>query len=192
MPQRVNLHEAGLHCPPHLKELKARKSTKEKANVTWASKFSRVVTLLTLYSLVSDMKIDMPLYNISPTATLAKRAVCRFNEVNEFYDGTLNSICAYAFSTIALDMSNNKVFTYTKAMHQPNSAQFLEAMSKEIDDHQACPHWEKVQRTMIPPRHNTVQAIWSFKRKRFPDGTLNKNKARLCAHEGMQQWGVSY
>jgi hypothetical protein len=38
----------------------------------------------------------------------------------------------------------------------------------------------------------TIQAIWSFKRKRFPDGTLNKYKARLCTHGGMQQWGVSY
>ena len=38
----------------------------------------------------------------------------------------------------------------------------------------------------------TIQAIWSFKRKRYPDGTLNKHKARLCAHDSMQQWGVSY
>ena len=62
----------------------------------------------------------MPAYNISPTATLAERAICRFHEVNELYDGMLKSICAYAFSTIALDMTNNKVFTYTKAMQQPN------------------------------------------------------------------------
>jgi len=32
----------------------------------------------------------------------------------------------------------------------------------------------------------------SFKRKRFPDGQLNKHKARLCAHGGQQQWGVNY
>ena len=38
----------------------------------------------------------------------------------------------------------------------------------------------------------TIQAIWSFKRKCFPDGTLNKQKSRLCAHGGMQQWGVNY
>ena len=38
----------------------------------------------------------------------------------------------------------------------------------------------------------TIQAIWSFKRNCFPDGTLNKHKARLCAHGGMQQWGVNY
>ena len=47
-------------------------------------------------------------------------------------------------------------------------------------------------RSTIPTGVKTIQAIWSFKRKRYPDGTLNKHKARLCAHGGMQQWGVSY
>jgi hypothetical protein len=133
IPQRVNLHESGLHQSPHLKELEATKLTKEKVHVTWASKFSRAVTLFMLYSLVNGMKIDMPLHNIFPTATLAERAACHLHEVNNLYDGTLNSICAYAYSTIALVMSNNEDFTYTKAMQQPDSAQFIEAMSKEID-----------------------------------------------------------
>ena len=94
MPQRVNLHEAGLHQSPRLKELEATKSTKEKAHVTWASKFSRAVMLFMLYSLVSDVKIDMPSYNISPNATFAERAASHLHKVNELYDRTLNSICA--------------------------------------------------------------------------------------------------
>jgi hypothetical protein len=191
MPQRVNLHEAGLHRSPRLQELEAKKSTK-KAHVTWATKATRVISLFTLYSLVTDVKIDMPAYNISPSATLAERAVCRFHEANELYDGTLNSICAYAFSTLTLDMSNNEVFTYTKAMQQPDASQFIEAMDKEIDNHQSRGHWDIVRCSTIPPGMKTIQAIWSFKRKRYPDGTLNKHKARLCVHGGMQQWGVSY
>ncbi len=35
-------------------------------------------------------------------------------------------------------------------------------------------------------------AIWSFKRKRFPDGSLNKHKARLCAHGSQKTWGLDY
>ena len=34
--------------------------------------------------------------------------------------------------------------------------------------------------------------IWSFKRKRLPDGSITKYKARLCAHGGMQRWGIDY
>jgi hypothetical protein len=35
-------------------------------------------------------------------------------------------------------------------------------------------------------------SIWSFKRKQCPDGTLNKRKACVCAHSGMQTWGQNY
>jgi len=144
MPQRVNLHEAGLHRSPRLQELEAKKSYM-KAHVTWATKATRVISLFTLYSLVTDVKIDMPAYTISPTATLAECAACRLHEVNELYDGTLNSICAYAFSTITLNMTNNKVFTYTNAMQQPDAPQFIEAMDKEIDDHQSLGHWDIIK-----------------------------------------------
>ena len=44
----------------------------------------------------------------------------------------------------------------------------------------------------LPIGTETIMAIWSFKRKRFPDGTLNKHKARLCAHGGQQTWGLDY
>jgi hypothetical protein len=34
-------------------------------------------------------------------------------------------------------------------------------------------------------------SIWRFKCKRFPDGTLDKHKACLCTHCGMQTWGTN-
>ena len=34
--------------------------------------------------------------------------------------------------------------------------------------------------------------VWSFKRKRHPDGTLDKYKARLCCHGGQQQRGLNF
>ena len=115
------------------------------------------------------------------------------HELNELYDGTMNTIVSYAFSTVALDMSNNKVFTYTKALQQPDADRFVEAMSKKVNYHESRDHWEIVLRhSTIPAGVKTIQAIWSFKRKRYPGGTLNKHKACLCAHSGMRQWGVSY
>jgi hypothetical protein len=69
----------------------------------------------------------------------------------------LNSICAYAFSTIALDMTNNEVFTYTKAMQQPDALQFVEAMDTEIDDHPSRGHWDIVRQSTIPPRTKMIQ-----------------------------------
>ena len=39
----------------------------------------------------------------------------------------------------------------------------------------------------MPISARTILMVWSLKRKRFPDGRLNKHKARVCAHGGMQQ-----
>ena len=65
-------------------------------------------------------------------------------------------------------------------------------MLKEVDDHEKRGHWEVIPRWQKPADARPILAIWSFKRKRYPDGRLNKHKARLCAHGGMQPWGVNY
>ena len=57
-------------------------------------------------------------------------------------------------------------------------------MIKEADDHESRDHWDVVPRWEKPPDVKAILAIWSFKRKRFPDGRINKHKARLCAHGG--------
>ena len=77
-------------------------------------------------------------------------------------------------------------------LKQEDAADFISAMKKEVDDHETRGHWEVIPRWQKPPDVKTILAIWSFKRKRFPDGRLNKHKARLCAHGGMQTWGVNY
>ena len=65
-------------------------------------------------------------------------------------------------------------------------------MEKLISNHNKCGHWSIVHRDTLPNKAWPIKAIWSFKRKRKPDGELLKHKARLCAHGGMQQWGDSY
>jgi len=71
-------------------------------------------------------------------------------------------------------------------------ADFINAMIDEVCSHEENSHWELATRSSIPRGIKPILAIWSFKRKRFPNGSLNKHKARLCAHGGMQQWGVNY
>ena len=79
-------------------------------------------------------------------------------------------------------------------MKEPDADKFMQAMEKEVKDHVSRPrhHWDLVERSSMPKGAKTIQAVWSFKRKRFPDGRLLKHKARLCAHGGMQRWGENY
>ena len=65
-------------------------------------------------------------------------------------------------------------------------------MVNEVDDLTGAGIWVIRQRADIGQNKNLIKAIWSFKRKRAPDGTYLKHKARLCAHSGMQQYGEHY
>ena len=78
----------------------------------------------------------------------------------------------------------NESFT-TRAMHRFHEL-FITAIQKEIFDHESRNHWTIVHRSTLPLATKTIQAIWSFKRKRFPDSRLNKHKACICAHGGME------
>ena len=49
-----------------------------------------------------------------------------------------------------------------------------------------------MERKDLPLGDKTIMAIWSFKRKRYPDVSLNKHKARLFTHGGQQTWGRYY
>ena len=64
-------------------------------------------------------------------------------------------------------------------------------MVKEIEDHSKNGHWKRVLRNTIGDT-KTVKAIWSFKRKCRPNGSLLKHKIRLCIHRGVQTYGENY
>ena len=65
-------------------------------------------------------------------------------------------------------------------------------MLEGIEVHEKRDHWTLMEKKDPPPGDKTIMAIWSFKRKRYPDGSLNKHKSRLCAHGGHQTWGQYY
>ena len=77
-------------------------------------------------------------------------------------------------------------------MQEKDKNNFITAMMKEMKDHEDRNHWTLMLRSDLPPGTKTILAIWSFKRKRFPDGRIQKYKARMCAHGGMQTWGENY
>ena len=65
-------------------------------------------------------------------------------------------------------------------------------MEVEITNYTERDHWDLIPRSQLPSGSKTIMSVWSFKRKRLPDGTICKYKARICAHGGQQQWGVDY
>jgi hypothetical protein len=80
-----------------------------------------------------------------------------FEELHEHYDGTMNQIHFLSFST---DVSSNKVFTYKEAMTQEDAHLFVEAMQKEVADHELQNYWTIVHRSTVPRTTKPIQAIW--------------------------------
>ncbi len=107
---------------------------------------------------------------------------------NGLFDDTINDFCHHimAFTTL------NESFTYAQMLCKSNHKHFFEAMEIELDDHESQKHWALMLRKDLPIESKTIMAIWLFKQKRFPDSTLNKHRACLCARGGQQTWGQDY
>ena len=65
-------------------------------------------------------------------------------------------------------------------------------MLEEIEVHEKREQWMLMNRNDMPAGTKTIMAIWSFKRMRYLDGSINKHKVRLCAHGGQQTWRQDY
>jgi hypothetical protein len=113
----------------------------------------------------------------------------RYNEyMNQLEDGTANLPASFAFLATLVD---NDTYFNGQAMNQPDRPSFIKAMVKEVDDLFQNGVWQLRRRSELG-NIQTIKAIWSFKCKRAPDGTVTKQKARLCAHGGMQVEGVHF
>jgi hypothetical protein len=78
-----------------------------------------------------------------------------------------------------------------EAMRQPDRAEFLKAMEKEMADHM--PHWELVLRSSVPKGVKVFSSVWQMKRKRrIETQEIYKRKARLNFNGSTMVQGEHY
>ncbi len=177
MPKMIDLETARFCRSPCLQE----KQSHLMSFVTILSTFCTIGIILTTYL--------QPSIAISSRQRAVNGFIHQCNAVNANFDETLNSIPHMIFMA---GKENNECNIFKVMLSQPDKREFLEAMLKETNEHESRGYWLVVPRSSMPKGMKPIQAIWSFKHKRFLDGTLNKYKARLCTHGGMQQWGINY
>ena len=124
---------------------------------------------------------------ITPTL-FAEKIATHSMLVNTHFDGTLNSI----HIALATAKGSNDTYTLKQMLKESDADSFKDAMEKEVDDHVSRNHWTLLLRDELPKGMKPIMSVWSFKRKRYPDGRILKHKARLCAHGGMQTCGENY
>lgn len=83
--------------------------------------------------------------------------------------------------------------TYREAMNSEDRDQFIQAMNKEMEQLTDMDAFVAVPRQKaIDMGRRVIECTWAFKRKRYPDGSLKKHKARLCVRGDLQTEGVDY
>ena len=191
-PERMNLHENGLCRSPCLRKQREKEketSQKRKAHISFGTAAATKLGF-GLFSLIAlATNVVVPHHQTEKDATFTQQVMNRLHEVNYLYDSTLNEVHHLLYAT---DISSNDRFNFWNAMKQDDKLAFVDAMEKEISNHEKGGHWSIVHRDTLSNNARPIKEIWSFKRKRKPDGELLKHKARLCAHGGMQKWGDSY
>ena len=70
-------------------------------------------------------------------------------------------------------------------MQQTDKDKFIGDMVVDVAAHEECDHWTMAPRSSVPVGAKIIRSIWSFKIKRVPSGSLNKQKARICSNGGM-------
>ena len=77
-------------------------------------------------------------------------------------------------------------------MDLEHRCEFLKAMEVEIKELEAHNTWTVMKKSEIPEGANILPSTWTFKIKRYPDGTIRKFKARFCARGDKQIADVDY
>ena len=103
-------------------------------------------------------------------------------------DGLLDALHPLAFAARA---NADDTPNFSQAMTGPDAEGFYEAMKQELISLESLDAWEEVPREAAAGR-NIIPTTWAFKRKRYPDGSARKLKARLCVRGDRQVEGVDF
>ena len=109
--------------------------------------------------------------------------------ISSNYDASPNTLNPFCYHP---ELADNDTYTFKDMLTQPDKNNVFEAMEVEITNYTERDHWDLISRSQLPSGSKKIIPVWSFKRKRLPDGTICKYKARICVHDGYQQWGVDY
>ena len=118
--------------------------------------------------------------------SVVRKIVLHAEKVNTHLDGTLNYT---HHATLMAQFPDNDTYTYKTILQQDDRNEFVKAMMNEIVDYEQRKKWYITRRKYLPIGTKTILAIWSFKSKRFHNGRIQKYKAKICAHGGMNIWG---
>jgi transposase InsO family protein len=109
------------------------------------------------------------------------------------YDGSFTTLVTNwvhpLFLSAKTGISKEDNPSWQEAMNGDEAEQYWEAACTEVATLEAMDAWEVVDR---PKDRRVLPSLWAFRRKRNPDGTIRKYKARFTARGDKQIAGVDF
>jgi hypothetical protein len=101
----------------------------------------------------------------------------------------LNPVCALqaALSYGLPSLNESDTLRYHEMLASTDRELFESAMDKEINDLESFKTWKLIKRNQVPKGKKILPSTWTFRRKRSPDGTIAKHKARFCVRGDLQK-----
>jgi hypothetical protein len=109
------------------------------------------------------------------------------NDILSNTNGTPNHTTPYAYTA-----TNDDTLHYGQMWKAPDRDKYELDMQCKVADFLASNSVTIVRRDSMPADFKAIPAIWSCQRKRAPDWTITKWKARLCPPGGKQVEGINF
>jgi hypothetical protein len=105
-------------------------------------------------------------------------------------DGIFNSDNPLTF--VAGTKNNPDILLQAQMLRASDQDKFVESQQPEIQGLCDADVFDFKDMSELPSGARLLNAIWSYHRKRRPDGVLLKHKSRICVDGSQQKYGVDY
>jgi hypothetical protein len=91
-----------------------------------------------------------------------------------------------------MQIQNPDVLAHAQMKRKVDANKYIEAQRPDIDGLMDINTFEFIPKIDLPNQTRYLDLIWTYRRKRRPNGSLKKYKARLCVNDSRQIQGIDY
>jgi hypothetical protein len=138
---------------------------------------------------------DSPIKHEVPPPESAANIQADIDPLNHVFSAFIDLPVLYTEASIQgfLAMNNKEdTLTQSQMLRSPDSEQFIAAQLNKIRGLENMNVFEYKDIRELPTQAKLLSSIWSYRRKRRPNGELIKHKARICVDGSQQQYGRDY
>ena len=107
-------------------------------------------------------------------------------------EGLHPGIAQYPMALKASKQADPDGLTYNEVWMCLDREAFDDAMVQEIEDLQAHKTWDVISKASVPEGKHILPSTWVLWIKHYPDGRVQKHKARFCVRGDKQVKGIDY